>query len=469
MRLSLAATESLNLRCGPEAGRQGPSLLPPTVPLRRSASWSLVGNVVYSGSQWLIVALLAKLGSPEAVGQFALGLAVTAPVYMFASLQLRAIAATDSAGRYAVADYIGLRLATTAAALATVVGIALFYHQGARTVILVIGIAKSIEWSSDLLYGLLQRCEKLDLIACSMIAKGLLTCAVGGLLGARHTSALSVATALSIAWLSVLCLYDIPVVVRLLGPRHFAPAARLLDVCTNLAVLRPSWRAQRLTPLIKTSLPLGISMMLISLTTNVPRYYLHHFCGEALVGIFTALMCFGAAGSQIVMALGAAASPRMARYFAGREVAKFLSVVRKLLIGSAILGAAGVSAAYFAGPSILRICYRSEYSQYSRVFIWAMITAGVGYFVSILGYTATARWRFTAQPVALCAVIAALIVACHVLIPHYGLMGAVIACLVAQVVGLVSYGLIAFLPGSTERQSGKSNAPRRAALSGLTH
>ncbi|MGI8856402.1 MAG: hypothetical protein ACR2JW_11675, partial [Thermomicrobiales bacterium] len=50
--------------------------------LRANFSWTFVGNVVYAACQWGMLVVLAKLGSPEVVGQFALGLAITAPVIM---------------------------------------------------------------------------------------------------------------------------------------------------------------------------------------------------------------------------------------------------------------------------------------------------------------------------------------------------------------------------------------------------
>jgi hypothetical protein len=58
--------------------------------LRRNFSWTLLGNVVYSGCQWAMLMVLAKLTRPDQVGQFSLGLAVTAPVILLAGLQLPA-------------------------------------------------------------------------------------------------------------------------------------------------------------------------------------------------------------------------------------------------------------------------------------------------------------------------------------------------------------------------------------------
>ena len=38
------------------------------ITLRRNFSWTFVGNLVYSGCQWGMLVVLAKLGSPGMVG-----------------------------------------------------------------------------------------------------------------------------------------------------------------------------------------------------------------------------------------------------------------------------------------------------------------------------------------------------------------------------------------------------------------
>jgi O-antigen/teichoic acid export membrane protein len=89
--------------------------------LRANFSWTFVGNAVNAGSWFAMTIVLAKLGSPEHVGQFALGLAIAAPVFMFATLRLRDVQATDAKQEYVFGDYFALRIITTVLALLAVV------------------------------------------------------------------------------------------------------------------------------------------------------------------------------------------------------------------------------------------------------------------------------------------------------------------------------------------------------------
>src|SRR4051812_26106921 len=92
--------------------------------LRSNFAWTFVGNVIYAGCQWGMIVVLARLGSQELVGRFALGLAIAAPVLMFTNLQLRAVLATDAKQEHAFGDYLTVRLLTTATALLVIAGIA---------------------------------------------------------------------------------------------------------------------------------------------------------------------------------------------------------------------------------------------------------------------------------------------------------------------------------------------------------
>src|ERR1041385_9279534 len=51
-----------------------------TQSLRVNFAWAVAGQAIYSACQWAILAALAKLASPAAVGKFALALAITGPI-----------------------------------------------------------------------------------------------------------------------------------------------------------------------------------------------------------------------------------------------------------------------------------------------------------------------------------------------------------------------------------------------------
>ena len=58
---------------------QAPDLLP-ALPLRKNLAWTLTGKLVYGGCLWGVLVAIAKLGTPDMLGQFALGYRPPAPL-----------------------------------------------------------------------------------------------------------------------------------------------------------------------------------------------------------------------------------------------------------------------------------------------------------------------------------------------------------------------------------------------------
>ena len=188
----------------------------------------------------------AKLGSPEKVGQLALGLAATAPIFMFATVRLRDVQATDSKQEYLFGDYFALRLITTALALLAVVGIVSVsgFQWEVALIVLATAMSKAIEAISDAFYGLFMQQERLDRIAKSMMIKGplsLLGLGVGFYLtGSVFWGVVGLAMARAVIMLG----YDIRNASLSLNPtskrtRHIIPKD----------LPRPRWNARRLTKL----------------------------------------------------------------------------------------------------------------------------------------------------------------------------------------------------------------------------
>jgi O-antigen/teichoic acid export membrane protein len=408
--------------------------LPRGLSLRANFSWTFVGNVVYAGCQWGMLVVLAKLGSPEMVGQFALGLAITAPVIMFTNLQLRGVQATDARQEYLFGDYLGLRLLTTALALLIIDGIVLVsgYRWETALVILAVGIAKAFESISDAFYGLLQQHERMDRIAKSMMIKGLLSLVALGV-GVHLTgSVFWGAVGLVVAWALVLVGYDIRSGALILKPLPRAGSAAPNE-SDQEAMLRPRWEMKTLIRLAWLALPLGLVMMLISLNTNIPRYYVERYLGERALGIFVAVAYLQVAGTTVVGALGQSASPRLAKYYAAGDGLSFRRLLLKLAGIGALLGGAAILVALVAGRELLTLLYGPEYAH-RDLFVWLAVAAGIAYVASFVGYAMTAARHFRIQLPLFALVASTTALACLWLVPTHGLLGAAIALVIGSAI-----------------------------------
>jgi O-antigen/teichoic acid export membrane protein len=397
----------------------------------------LAGNLSYAACQWGMLIILAKVGSAAMVGQFGLALALTAPVFMFTNLNLRSVQATDARHLYGFSDYLGLRLISVAIALLVIVGIAsLGYQASSAAVIIAMGIAKAVEATSDVFYGLLQQYERMDRLATSMIVKGLASLAGLGLCVYLTGSVLIGVMAIAASWALVLFGYDLPKSREVLQrQRQIAtPGAR-----DGSSTIGPRWQARTLFDITKLSLPLGIVMMLVSLNTNVPRYFIEYFHGKSDLGIFTALSYMIVAGSTVINAIGQSVVPRLAKYYAAGRRQDFSALMFRLVGFGLLLGLTAIVAVALIGRDLLALLYQAEYAR-GDVFLWLTIAGALSYIASFFGYGLTAARYFRIQTPLFLLVTLSTGLACLWFVPAWGLLGAALALVCAAVVQVVAGG-----------------------------
>ncbi|HEY9826311.1 MAG TPA: oligosaccharide flippase family protein [Stenomitos sp.] len=392
------------------------SSLPPPTSLSQNFSWTLIGNLVYSACQWGMLIILAKLGTPEMVGEFTFALATAAPLFMFTNLQLRVVQATDSNTQYLFCDYLSLRLVASLAAVLGLVCIAFSMFVPSRELaylIICIGLAKAVESISDVCYGLVQQHERMDIISISLIFKGLLSLLF--LASGVHIfgTVLGGTIGLILAWLILLLVYDLPKTYGFIK-RSETPFARTLW-------LRWHWPTQ--LKLIGLTLPLGFVMLLVSLNTNIPRYFIEHYLSPRDLGIFAAIAYLMMVGSIIQGAMAQAATPRLAKYYADGQRKAFAMLLSKQIGMAMLLGLAAVIISAIAGKQILTIIYKPEYAQYSQLLVMLMLAAALEYICSFLGSGITAARYFRSQVPLFATTACILAIACMVFIPMSGLNG----------------------------------------------
>ena len=350
------------------------------------------------------------------LGQYALAMAVALPVAMLAHLNLRAVLATDVNDAHPFADYAAVRLRANVAAFAVLCVLAFFTDVTALVVLIGTGILA--ENSSDLRYGVMQRRDRLDLVAQSMILRSVLaivTVAVGVTL---FRSALSAAAAYCATRVLTLAAWDLP--------RGRTERGMLTDPA---AVFR-------------AALPLGFTLMLTSLTANVPRYAIERYEGTRELGIWAAVASFVTVGSTVVNAVGQTALTRVARRFAAGDPAGVRRIAYRMVGIAGALAAAGTLVAAVAGRRLLELLYRPEFGAYSDVLLWMLIAASLGWSASMLGFVSTGLRAFKAQGVLLGAAAAVSAAASFAAVPALGLWGAVVAVAAAGIVQLLGQAWI---------------------------
>ena len=389
----------------------------PIPSLRSNFAWTLAGNVLYGVCQWGMLSVLAKLGNASIVGQFTLGLAISAPVFMFTNLQLRAVQATDVNVEHGFANYFTLRLLATLLGLTVIVAVLPFAgaSSAVRIVILMVAVSKCVECMSDVTAGLLQREEQLKRVAVSLMMRGIASVLIFALTFAYFRNlALSVA-AMSVVWLAVLLSYDVRNVRALIGRQD------------------PFFRFDRheLWRLAMLGLPLGWVATFATLSVNIPRYFLQHYLGLADQGIYASLAYMVVAINLVVAALGVSVTTRLSRLFADGDHRQFVRLLTKLSMLGVLIAAVGVPLTFLVGRPLLTVLYRREYADHVGLLALFVGIAGVGTIGTFFFCGMTAARSFRVQvPVQFVTMLIG-VAGSALLIPRYGLIGGGIALLLS--------------------------------------
>ncbi|MEC1525878.1 oligosaccharide flippase family protein [Neobacillus niacini] len=386
--------------------------------LLKNISWTFFGNIIYSACQWAILSIIAKVGSSLILGEFNLAFAITTPIFLFSSLQLRSVVATDHKNEYSFQEYFQLRFLLSILSLVAIIILAMFLNYDLVFSLVLIGIAliKFFESISDIFYGKFQQEERFDDISKSLIIRGILYIVLY-FIGVFFLNSLLIGVILVNVSFIFLLYYDF----KKLNERiHFK-----LD-------------RKKLVMLTKKSIPLGLVVLIISLIDNVPKYFIEYNIGTSELGYYTSIVYVTIIGSTIVNAFGQASMTRLSLYFQQKKLAQFIKLQIQLIIFTIILGLSLVAFVYLVGDKLLVLLYNSDFANYYDEFKLIMIGAVFLFISSIFGYGITAARYFKVQPFILSIVLLSNAIFSFILIKD-GIYGISIAYLLTSIINFLCH------------------------------
>ncbi|MEM6292237.1 MAG: lipopolysaccharide biosynthesis protein [Myxococcota bacterium] len=398
---------------------------------RRVASslrWTLLGEVAFAGGQFGLLIAMARLGSNEALGRYALGLAIATPLFVLTSLHLRPAYVVAKAGTMDFGHVLGLRLigAPLAVVLAAIWATAAGLDVTTAAVVLWVALTRMSEMIADACHASAARNESLDRVGISRALRGVaLLGGVAGamLLGAGEATALAVGAGVGLVLTVV---YD-------------------LETARRHATVRPRFDKDALLAMVRLTAPVGLAGGLLGLTTNTPAYVLEYTDGVAPLGDYAAIVSILFISGVLNAAVGGAAVPRLARLFESDRAA----FVRLLVRVGGVVAAAGLAllgGCLVLGDLYLGLAYGPRFVGLAPALA---LSGGIALFAGVanlLSQTVVAMKRFGLQFILNAAFFVAAILAAVIIVPGHGVRGALLALAVVTGVRLVTYvGVVAAL------------------------
>jgi O-antigen/teichoic acid export membrane protein len=357
-----------------------------TLARRLKASWALMGNLTYAAGQMVLLLLVARLAGLAELGMFTFALALTAPIQLGLGLSLRSVRVVEDPSEFPMRLFVGQAVASGAVAIALVAGISaiVISDLGTWCVVVAVAVMKALESQIELIYGEMQRLDRLDLVAASQVVRTFVMLVVASAALRTWGSALALTLSLIAAWSVTVAL------------QHLVLLARLRET-GGLAA--PSESRVRRTELLRRCWPLGVAAGVISLNGSLPRIVTFGSLGPEQAGVFAILsyalvvmsIVGNSLGQTVLLALRESRirnDPDSARRIARRQQGIVVAV-----------GSILVLAVVFAGEPVLRFALPGYQGPVTGPAIIFAIAATIGGFASIASYEVMSTRRYMSHPV----------------------------------------------------------------------
>jgi len=393
--------------------------------LLNAFGWISIGTLSYTGAQFVYVVLIARILGAEAVGEYGLAQAVSAPIFMLAHMQLRRLAATDVRNEFPLSAYLLVQVISGAVGVGLVVSLGAIAYPEILGLLLGVALFKWTEALSFIAFGVMQRRGEMKTLGVSMVFRGITTIPVVAV-ALLTTRSVTVAVFASVALAATFLLaYDLPNLRR----RGEGPLGRSgLD------------RAG-LTRLLRLGLPAGGRTGLTSLTTVLPRYVLEYFAGMRAVGLFMALfqliqLC--AAANQSV--INAILSRMSQHYHDGPR--QFISFLGKVLLAASGAATVMVLLGYFFRNPIISSIYGSDFSALAPLLPLFLAVAGLRLLLGAFTAASVSMRLLTQELFLMIPTLASAALLSLILIPRFGIAGAGWALLGSTLVNVLCLAIL---------------------------
>lgn len=372
----------------------------------QKAKWLLGGNIIFAFSQWLLLTLIAKICTGQELGEYSYAMSIVAPVFMLTNLQLRPIFVADynSDKYYDFASFFSLRFYSNVLGFLVVMLWGMFTHIDSIWIIAFVALTKCLESISDIIYGWYNAINKTELITRSLTTKAIFSIILLGAILVLSKSLIYGLIGLCIVYLAIMLFIDF----------------KAIQVKKEWLVYQPEASKQ----IIIYALPLGVTVMLVSLQTNLPRYFIEKYDAIESVGVFTIFYYFVVIGGIVINSVCQYLSPLYAQSWHEASKKHFFKLFNMSYLIAGSFGLFSLIITYFWGGELLSLVYGDKFNH-ELATLNIIILSGIFTYLSVVnGYTMTSLKIIKVQIPMFLGLIAITFVSCFLLIPKYHLIGA---------------------------------------------
>ncbi len=345
--------------------------------LKTNILWNAIGNLIYMACQWLITVIVANAESFRDAGVLSIAMSVSATFQTLAMFGIRNYQVSDVEEQYSNSAYVGFRVVTCGAAMIGCIGFSVItgYIGKQLLAIFLFMLFRLAENFSDVLHGIAQKNQRLDLAGKSFAIKGVGILSIF-LLSYRMSGSLNVGlAAIAVFSCASTALFDALVIKRV---AQFA--------------FWEDWR--KCLSLARETAPLCAYLFLSAAMTTVPKLFLGESMGEEILGAYSSIF---APALLIQAAMGYIYTPFaqvLGKYREDNDYRGFFSLSLKLTGAIASLTVLMLVAAYFLGDWALVLIFGEDILPYVSYLIPILFAIAATSFFAFLCMLATVLRNF---------------------------------------------------------------------------
>jgi O-antigen/teichoic acid export membrane protein len=348
--------------------------------LKSGISITLIANIVFAISQWIIIAGLNYSGSTYIVGQYAYALALAGVFLTIGQLGLRPYLLSSKISTAELDKIFHTRcISSFIAFISLFIYVLIVVEEKYWLLIIVLGIVKVVENISDICHGYFQRNFQILLIAKSRILRSLISPVLFIGIYISTQSVVYASLGMFISLLITFVLIDRGALVE-----------------QNISL----FKINKLTSyfkIINSSMPMGVATVLVILVVNIPLFTLKSYYSDQVVGIYASIFYFVVAGSLILQSVMQVLSPTISHNIKNHQSKVVKSLIFKGYVLASVLGLLGVAVAIFFGEFVLELLYGKAFGNQLNLLIAAALLNWVLAYQAIGGVSLTSFGSFKFQ------------------------------------------------------------------------
>lgn len=320
----------------------------------RNFIWNTIGSTLASFNSLIFLVIITRMNGLEDSGVFSICVAIASILYVFAVYSGRSCQVTDIKNEIKDKDYIISRIITCIGMIIITIGFIIInqYDSYKNTILLYLCIWKCIEAFVDVLYGILQKNNRLDQVGKSLVIKSVVASILFFII-MYFTHNLKLATSvLILTSILVLVLYDIPNSMK-----HIKKGESI--------------QKQNIKKIYKGEFFLFASAFLTMYLLNAPKYAIESYLSDEIQGIYGIVLMPASIIPLFSQFITAPVVNELTQYYRKKEYNQIKKFEKKLSLFVFGFGAFAVMIAYFIGIPVLNWIYNVDLSQYkiSLIFI----------------------------------------------------------------------------------------------------